>query len=118
MTLLNAPEYDSRRDRRNRNLLIAAGVLVVLTVVLGMGGFMLGHGWFFSNLPAEHRVNNFFNALEAKDYGKAFAIYTNDADWAQHPDKHKDYPLQRFTEDWPSARPGGAPIALHHVDIS
>ena len=100
MTLLNAPEYDSRRDTRNRYLLIAAGVLVALTLVIGMGGFMLGHGWFFSNLPAEHKVSNFFSALEAKDYGKAYAIYTNDPDWQKHPEKHSDYPLQRFTEDW------------------
>ena len=71
MTLMNAPEYDSRRDTRNRNLLIAAGVLVLLTIAIGMGGFVMGHGWFFSNLPAEHKVNNFFNALEAKDYAKA-----------------------------------------------
>ena len=28
MTLLNAPEYDARRETRNRNLLIGAGVLV------------------------------------------------------------------------------------------
>ena len=118
MTLLNAPEYDSRRDTRNRNLLIAAGVLVVLTVVIGMGGFMLGHGWFFSNLPAEHKVGNFFSALEAKDYGKAFAIYTNDPDWQQHPEKHEDYPLQRFTEDWTTESPVGGPIVSHHVDIS
>jgi hypothetical protein len=118
MTLLNAPEYDSRRDTRNRYLLIAAGVLVALTVVIGMGGFMLGHGWFFSNLPAEHKVSNFFSALEAKDYGKAYAIYTNDPDWQQHPEKHADYPLKRFTEDWTTESPVGGPIVSHHVDIS
>ena len=118
MTLLNAPEYDSRSDTRNRYLLIGAGVLVALAVVLGMGGFVLGHGWFFSNLPAEHRVGNFFTALEAKDYGKAFAIYTNDPDWQQHPEKHTDYPLQRFTEDWTTESPVKGPIVSHHVDIS
>jgi hypothetical protein len=91
MTLLNAPEFDSRRETRNRNLLIAAGALLALLVVLGMGGFLLGHGWFFSNLPAEHKVSNFFSALEAQDYGKAFAIY---------------------------ASPVGGPIRSHHVDIS
>jgi hypothetical protein len=117
MTLLNAPEYDSRRDRRNRNLLIAAGVLVVLAVVLGMGGFMLGHGWFFSNLPAEHRVNNFFNALEAKDYDTAYAIWMNDENWKQHPEKF-EYTLKRFTEDWTTESPVGGPIVSHHVDIS
>jgi hypothetical protein len=118
MTLLNAPEYDSRRDTRNRYLLIGAGVLVALAIVLGMGGYVLGHGWFFSNLPAEHRVGNFFNALEAKDYGKAYAIYTNDPDWQKHPEKHTDYPLQRFTEDWTTESPVKGPIVSHHVDIS
>jgi hypothetical protein len=118
MTLLNAPEFDSRRETRNRNLLIAFGVLVALAVVIGVGGYLLGHGWFLSNLPAEHKVSNFFSALEAKDYGKAFAIYTNDPDWQQNPERHKDYPLQRFTEDWTTASPVGEPIRSHHVDIS
>jgi hypothetical protein len=118
MTLLNAPEYDSRRDTRNRNLLIAAGVSVVLAVVIGFGGFAMGHGWFFSNLPAEHKVNNFFDALEAKDYAKAYGIWWNDPDWQQHPERHSDYPLQRFTEDWTSSSPVNGPIVNHHVDIS
>ncbi len=33
-------------------------------------------------------MSNFFSALEAQDYGKAFAIYTNDPEWQQHPEKH------------------------------
>ena len=117
MSLMDAPEYDSRRDTRNRNLLISAGVFVVLIVVIGFGGYVLGHGWFFSNLPAEHRVNNFFNALEAKDYAKAYGIWYNDPDWQQHPQKY-DYTLQRFTEDWTTESPVKAAIASHHVDIS
>ena len=118
MTLLNAPEYDDRRDKRNRNLLIAAVVFVVLALVIGFGGFAMGHGWYFSNLPAEHKVDNFFKALEAKDYDKAFAIYTNDPDWQQHPERHTDYPVKRFTEDWTTDSPVGGPILSHHVDIS
>jgi hypothetical protein len=118
MTLLNAPEYDGSRERRNRNLLVGAGVLVLLVIVIGLGGFMAGHGWFFSNLAAEHKVNSFFSALEAKDYEKAYAIYTNDPDWQQHPDKHADYPLKRFTEDWTTESPVHGPILSHHVDIS
>ena len=117
MSLMDAPEYDSRRDTRNRNLLISAGVFVVLIVVIGFGGYVLGHGWFFSNLPAEHRVNNFFNAREAKDYAKAYGIWYNDPDWQQHPQKY-DYTLQRFTEDWTTESPVKAAIASHHVDIS
>jgi hypothetical protein len=118
MTLLNAPEFDSQRETRNRNLLIGAAALVVLVILIGLGGFMLGHGWFFSNLPIEHKVDAFFNALEAKDYDKAFAIYTNDPNWQQHPDKHADYPIKRFTEDWTTESPAGGPILSHHVDIS
>ena len=117
MTLLNAPEYDSRRDTRIRNLWIAAGVLVLLAIVIGVGGFVLGHGWFFSNLSAEHKVNRFYEALEAKDYSKAYGIWWNDPEWQQHPQKY-DYTLQRFTEDWTSASPVNGPILSHHVDIS
>ena len=117
MTLLNAPEYDSRRDTRIRNLWIAAGILVLLAIVIGVGGFVLGHGWFFSNLPAEHKVNTFFEAIEAKDYSKAYGIWWNDPEWQQHPQKY-DYTLQRFTEDWTSASPVNGPILSHHVDIS
>jgi hypothetical protein len=118
MTLLNAPEYDGSRETRNRNLLVGAGVLVLLAIVIGLGGFMAGHGWFFSNLPAEHKVSSFFSALEAKDYEKAYVIYTNDPEWQQHPDKHADYPLKRFTEDWTTESPVHGPILSHHVDIS
>lgn len=117
MTLLNAPEYNAHREARNRNLLIGSGVLVLLMAVIGVGGYLLGHGWFFSNLPVEHKVSNFFTALEAKDYSKAYAIWTNDPDWQQHPQKY-DYTLKRFTEDWTTASPVGAPIVSHHVDIS
>jgi hypothetical protein len=90
----------------------------LLAIVIGLGGFMAGHGWFFSNLPAEHKVSSFFSALEAKDYEKAYVLYTNDPEWQQHPDKHADYPLKRFTEDWTTESPVHGPILSHHVDIS
>lgn len=117
MTLLNAPEYDGRKENMKRNVLIGAGSLVALVVVLFFGGYLLGHGWFFSNLPAEHKVSNFFTAIEAKDYAKAYGIYYNDADWQQHPQKY-DYTLKRFIEDWTTESPVKAEITSHHVDIS
>ena len=117
MTLLNAPGYDQRRENRNRNLLIGLAALVVLTAVLGVGGFILGHGWFFSNLRAEHRVNQFFDAIQSKNYDAAYSIWNNDPDWQQHPAKY-DYTLKRFTEDWTTDSPVSGPIANHHVDIS
>ncbi len=118
MTLLNAPGYDERKERLKKNLLIGSGVTFALLVVLTFAGYMSGHGWLFSNLPAEHKVDRFFSALEAKDYGKAYAIYTNDKDYQQHAAQHKDYPLTRFIEDWTTESPAGGPIVSHHVDIS
>ncbi len=116
MTLLNAPTYDARGERWKVGLLVSAGVLILLTAVIGVGGFLLGHGWFFTNLYAEHRVGQFFQALESKDYDRAYAIWMNDANWKQHPAKY-DYTEKRFVEDWTTASDFG-PIRSYHVDIS
>lgn len=118
MPLLDAPAYNEGEARLKRNLLIGAAATVVLLILLTLGGYIAGHGWLFTNLPAEHRVNTFFNALQAKDYAKAYGIYNNDPDWQQHPDKYKDYPLQRFTEDWTTESPVKTAITSHHVDLS
>jgi len=118
MTLLNAPAYNEGKERLKKNLLIGSFITVALLVVLSFAGFLLGHGWLFSNLPVEHKVDQFYTALEAKDYKKAYAIYNNDPDWQQHLDSYKDYPLSRFTEDWSTESPAGGPILSHHVDIS
>jgi hypothetical protein len=118
MTLLNAPVYNEKKERTAKVALISGIAFIFLCVILCLTGFLLGHGWFFSDLPAEHRVNSFFVALEAKDYDKAFNIYNNEDDWRKYPEKHKDYPIQRFTEDWTTASPVDGPILSHHVDIS
>lgn len=120
MTLIDAPAYDVRRAQRTRNIWIGVAVLLVLLLVLTIAGYLLGHGWLFSNLPAEHKVNEFYTALEQKNYAKAYGIYQNDSDWQQHPDKYSSYPLKRFTEDWtlPDYSPAGGPITSHHVDVS
>jgi len=116
--LMNAPAYDPTSDNRRRDILIGVAVTIVLLGILTFAGYIMGHGWFFSNLGYEHRVNTFFDALEAKDYSKAYGIYKNDPDWQQHPTKYSDYPLTRFTEDWTTQSPVQAPITSHHVDIS
>lgn len=118
MALLNAPKYDERGENLKRNLIVGAGITFVALVLLTLAGFLAGHGWLFTNLPAEHKVNRFFVALEAKDYGKAFGVYTNDPEWQSHPDAHKDYPVKEFTEDWTTASPVDAPITSHHIDVS
>lgn len=118
MSLLDAPVYDERRARRNKALLIASGATVVLLIVLTLLGYILGHGWLFTNIPAEHHVSEFFNALEAKDYAKAYGLYTNDADWQKNPAKYSGYPLSRFQEDWTTYSPAKGPITSHHIDVS
>jgi len=117
MTLLNAPAYDRRREDRKRNLLIASGVLIVVLIVLALAGFIMGHGWLFTNLPAEHRVSVFLTTVESGDYAKAYGMWMNDADWQQHPQKY-DYTLKRFTEDWTTASDWGGPVTSFHVDVS
>lgn len=116
MTLLNAPQYNASREARNRNLLVGGGILIALAAVLCVGGYLLGHGWFFMNLPKEHRINVFLTDLQNKDYKSAYGIWMNDPNWEQHPQNY-DYKLQRFTEDWTTASDWG-PITSHHVDIS
>lgn len=117
MTLLNAPEYDARREDRKRNLLVGSGVLLLLAAIVAVAGFLMGHGWFFSNLPAEHRVDVFLSTVQRGDYAKAYGIWNNDPDWQQHPQKY-DYTLKRFTEDWTTASDWGGPIQSFHVDVS
>jgi hypothetical protein len=117
MALMDAPQYDPRHDKLMMRLMIGITALVVLSFVVGFGGYIAGHGWFFSNIPAEHKVGRFFTALEQKDYDKAYGIYVNDANWKQHPDRF-DYKEPRFVEDWTTYSPVNAPITSHHVDVS
>jgi hypothetical protein len=118
MTLLNAPEFDEKKETRKRNLLIGSGVTIVVLIVLAVAGFLLGHGWLFINLPVEHRVNTFLAAIQAQDYKKAYGIFNHDPDWEQHPDKYKDYPLQRFTEDFTTESDWKGPITSFKVGCS
>jgi hypothetical protein len=118
MTLLNAPEFDARKEARNHRLLVGSGIFLVVLVLLALAGFALGHGWLFTNLPVEHRVSVFLSTVKARDYAKAYSIWNNDPDWQQHPQKYADYTLSRFTEDWTTASDWKGPITSFHVDIS
>ena len=117
MTLLNAPAYNDRRERLVAGLLKGAGALFALLIVLTLAGYISGHGWLFTNLYTEHRIDRFLSDIERKDFNDAYGIYVNDATWQSHPDKYKEYPLKRFTEDWTIYSPVG-PIHTHHVDKS
>lgn len=118
MSLMDAPAYDTRRAHLLKALLIGLASLIGFLILLTLLGYILGHGWLFSNLPAEHKVNEFYTALQDKNYAKAYGIYEHDPAWGQHPDKYPSYPLSRFTEDWTTYSPVNGPIVSHHVDVS
>ena len=89
MSLMDAPAYDTRRAHTIRALLIGLASLIVLLILLTLLGYILGHGWLFSNLPAEHKVNEFYTALQNRDYPTAYGLYENDPQWQGHPDQHR-----------------------------
>jgi len=118
MTLLNAPAYDEHKERRNHNLLVGSAIFVVALILLTLAGYLLGHGWLFTNLPAEHRMSVFLSSVQAQDYPKAYGIYYNDPQWQQHPDRYKGYPLERFTEDFTTESDWKGPVTSFNVDFS
>jgi hypothetical protein len=61
---------------------------------------LAGFLWWFWDWPQEHRVNQFFATVEAKDLPKAFGIWNHDPDWQQHPQQYVQYPYGRFETDW------------------
>jgi hypothetical protein len=91
MTLLDAPRYDARKARIRRNIII--GVIVAIP-------FIAFFTWYYWNWAEEHRVNEFFHAVEAKNYSQSFGIWNNDSHWQQHPDQYKTYSYQDFLSDW------------------
>jgi hypothetical protein len=105
MTLLDAPSYDPTKAVRRRNLLIAG-----LVACLVLAGFL----WWFWDWPQEHRVNQFFAAVEAKDMPKAFGIWNHDPDWQHHPQQYAQYPYGRFETDWGHASDWGD-IKTHKI---
>ncbi len=108
MTLLDAPTYDPAKARARKNILIASFVALLV-----LAGFL----WYFWNWPQEHRVNQFFAAVEAKDMPKAFAIWNHDPDWQQHPQQYAQYPYGRFEVDWGHSSDWGD-IKTHKIVMS
>ena len=72
--------------------------------------------WWFWTWPQQHKVNQFFAAVEAKDFPKAFGIWNNDANWQQHTGQFKTYSYGRFLVDWGESSDYGV-ITSHHVVI-
>lgn len=91
MSLLDAPKYDATKERRR-----IIGAIVLIVIVLA-GIFA---AWKYRNFPEEHTVSKFLNAVVAKDYDKAFAIWNADPEWKQHSDRYANYTRGQFELDW------------------
>jgi hypothetical protein len=91
MTLFEAPVYDAARARRRRMRILAA---VAVAIVLGI------LAWNFRFWPEVRQVNKFFEALEQKDFQRAYGVWMNDPNWQQNPQNYERYPFQKFMEDW------------------
>ena len=103
MTLLDAPEFDAARARRNTLILqIGAGALFVLFVVWWLvAGRPVDWPWYWDRyLFGRAAVNQFLSALEANDMAKAYGIWVRDKNWQQHPAQYSVYPFSRFQDDW------------------
>jgi hypothetical protein len=106
MGLLDAKEYDPRPRQRLVRLILAAVAVAILAVV---AYFM------FRYLPEKNVVNQFFQAIEAKDFEKAYGLYNADPDWKQHPEKYSNYTYNQFYLDWGPSSEYGV-ITTHEID--
>ena len=91
MTLLDAPQYNAKRAKLNRNLSIAALVIILV------GGFCTF--WFWT-WPSEHRISHFLSTVESGDFNTAYGQWNHDPDWQKHPQQYKAYDFDQFQKDW------------------
>jgi hypothetical protein len=112
MTLMDAPKFDVRRERRNRDLWITAVVLVVAGGIT-WGSWALETPWQLWHWPSIHRINQFFASVESGDLQKAYAQWNNDPNWQQH----KAYDFTQFQKDWGPASDYGV-IKSHQIVIA
>ncbi|HVB39424.1 MAG TPA: hypothetical protein VNE83_00890 [Terriglobales bacterium] len=82
MTLLDAPQYNERRDRIRRNIVIT-GIVIILVAV---GGFA-----YWPRYIARRTVDHFMDSLIDKNFQEAYAI------WQANP---RLYPMDTFMQDW------------------
>jgi len=104
-SLFNAQPYDEAKARRRR-IWIAVAIVVVIAI-----GVVL---WMNRYWPEERRVDKFFAQLQAKNYEEAYAVWMNDPEWKQHPERYKRYDFRAFYQDW---GPGGqwGPIGSYKI---
>ena len=105
MTLLDAKEINPEESHKSKRRITIAVSLLIAVLGIGVLGFLLGDGWWFSYWPDEHVVGTLFSTLQKQDYKTAYGIWWHDPNWEQHPELYtKKYPYNEFYRDW---GPGG-----------
>ena len=94
-TLFEAPQYDPQKERKRKQAIWAAIIIVLV---------LAGLAYRYRNWPEERVAGHFFAALQQKDYEKAYGIWMADPAWKQHPSQYARYPYNEFYRDW---GPGG-----------
>ena len=95
MTLMDAEQYDVARARRRRMWIISTVIGILILAWLA---------YHYRNYRERHLVDEFFAAVQKQDYESAYAIWLNDPEWKQHPQKAANYSYSEFYRDW---GPGG-----------
>jgi hypothetical protein len=108
MTLLDAEQYDSARERRRR-MRIALAVILLLLVAWA--------AYHYRDYPERNAASKFFAALQSQNYEAAYSVWFRDPDWKQHANKYSAYPFNDFYRDW---GPGGewGLVKSYSVDCS
>jgi len=116
MTLMDAPQFNVRRERRNRTLAVT-GIVILIIAFFASISFYLDTPWQLWHWPSDHRVNQFFSAVEAGNFNKAYGIWNHDPNWQQHPQKYSSYDFAQFQKDWGPASDYGV-IKSHKIIVA
>ncbi len=103
MTLLDAPAFDTVRDRRRRLIIYwSTGTFGALIIAWWMlAGLPLDWPWNWNyHWRGTIAVDRFLRAVEQNDMSKAYGVWNHDPNWQQHPDKYSNYTFARFQQDW------------------
>lgn len=103
MTIMDAPKYDAARVKRRGQIISGTliGVLVLVVFLWFFTGRPFDYPWtWWTYWAGERDVNQFLLAVESNDMVRAYAIWNNDFDWRNHPDKYQTYTFARFQQDF------------------
>jgi len=123
MTLLDAPQYDPARARRNI-LIVQCGVGAIVLLLIAwwlVASRPVDWPWTWNRyISGRHAVNKFLTAVEANDLNTAYGIWFHDMNWQQHAAQYSTYPFARFQGDWSSTSPDNeyGAIRSHNIAVA